>query len=291
MIFDEVIFYNDDIWYSTKLSKDTKIPKYWNGFGCGIKEKGNQIIVVEINFALSGSSKQVAGLFAKDSITGECFVLHRGKVGGGKPGVGKETFRNWYRGKWVEVFDGQGNIEEAILIGSLKSKYLIGRIRDFVKEIEIFKHEVTSGKNSRAPKNINKKLLFDPEFHGTKRGRRKSEFEYESYHGLVVNSLHEQLEKESSTYNDRLIDLAIQRNGKILKIYEVKTALDRQSIYTGIGQLMFHSGGDDKIKKVLVLPSDNYPKERLAILRSLNISVLPYKILNGEKVIFESVLS
>ena len=289
--FEDEIHHNNDLWYSEMLLTEDKvsIARYWNGFGLGVRESGNQIIIVEINFVLSGDTKQVAGLFAKDE-AGKYYILHRGKVGGGRKGIGKDSFKNWYRGKWVDVYDELGNAEETILIGSLNEKSLIGKVRAFVKEVELFKEEAISGKSSRAPKKIKKTLLFDPEFHGRKKGRRKSEFEYESYHGLVVNSLNEQFEHKSSTFNDRLIDLAVQKKGKIQKIYEVKTSLNRQAIYTGIGQLMFHSSGDDNIEKILVLPADDYPKEFTEILGVLNISILPYKILNGEKVQFGETL-
>lgn len=288
--FDNEVYYNDDIWYSTILldGDDVSIVRYWNGFGLGKREDGNQIIVVEINPPFSGATKRVAGLFAKDERTGDYFVLHRGKIGGGREGIGKEAFESWYRGKWVEVYDELENQEEAILISSLNSKKLSVKIRDFVKEIAKFKQEVTIGKNSRAAKNINKRLSFDPEFHGSKKGKRKSKFEYESHHGLVVNSLDEQVENNSSTFNTSLIDLAVQEKDKVVKIYEVKTSSDRQSIYTGIGQLMFHSSGNDKIKKVLVLPEKNYREEVTGILAKLNIKILTYTILNGEKVKFKT---
>ena len=288
--FDNEVFYNNDIWYSTIFldADDVKIVRYWNGFGLGKREDGNQIIVVEINPPFSGATKQVAGLFAKDERTGDYFVLHRGRIGGGRKGIGKETFKSWYRGKWVEVYDELGNQEEAILIGSLNSKKLSVKIRDFVKEVAKFKQEVATGKNSRSAKNINKRLSFDPEFHGSKKGKRKSKFEYESYHGLVVNSLDEQVESNSSTFNTSLIDLAVQKKDKLVKIYEVKTLSDRQSIYTGIGQLMFHSYGNDKIEKVLVLPEADYQKELTGILANLNIKILTYTIVGGEKVKFKA---
>ena len=56
-----------------------------------------------------------------------------------------------------------------------------------------------------------------------------------------------------STFNTQLIDLGIEINDGISEIYEVKTNFDRQSIYTGIGQLFFHSVDDSKIIKNLVV--------------------------------------
>ncbi len=286
---DNEVYYDHNLWYSSKLLDEPNSKKrYWNAFGLGKRTDGNQIIVVEINPPFSGARKQVAGLFAKDEITGNYFILHRGKIGGGRKGIGKEAFKNWYRGKWVEVFDELKNQEEAILIGSLNSKYLSARIREFVKEVASFKQEVTSEKISRSPQILNKSLSFDPEFHGSKKGNRKSSLEYESYHGLVVNSLDEQVKNNNCTFNTSFIDLGVQENGKLTRIYEVKTSSDRQSIYTGIGQLMFHSFEDNKIEKVLVLPEEEYQKEIAEILAKLNIKILTYTIVDGEKVKFNT---
>jgi hypothetical protein len=68
---------------------------------------------------------------------------------------------------------------------------------------------------------------------------------------------------------------------RIAAIYEVKTDCDTQSIYTAIGQLMFH-GVHDTISKTLVLPSENDDKHRRVTLKNLRIALLEYEIRNGE---------
>ena len=226
---DNQVYYNESLWYSTLvLKKDVKVVRYWNAFGLGKRNDGNQIIVVEINPALEGATKQVAGLFAKDELTGDYFLLHRGKIGGGRKGIGKEAFKNWYRGKWVEVFDGINNKEEAILISSINSPKFTYNLSEFVREIAKFKEEVSSGKNSRSTEDLDENIIFDPEFHGVKKGKRKSKFEYESNHGLVVNALDEYLKQilgnNQTTFNSSLIDLAIRHKKKVIKIFEVKTS-------------------------------------------------------------------
>ena len=286
------VYYNESLWYSTLILKDdATIPRYWNAFGIGKREDGNQIIVVEINPALEGVTKQVAGLFAIDETTGDYFLLHRGKIGGGRKGIGKEAFKNWYRGKWVDVFDENKNKEEAILISSINSSAFTTKVISFVDEVAKFKQEVSNGKNSRADNNIEGYVTFDPEFHGVKKGKRKSKFEYESNHGLVVNELdkyvQETLSRNQATFNSSLIDLGIRQNNKVIKIFEVKTSNERQAIYTGIGQLMFHSSGSDEIEKVIVLPNDNFPSEFLDIFDDLKIRIIKYSISKNE-VIFKT---
>lgn len=284
------VFYKKNLWYSTLLldSDKVSIPRYWNAFGLGKRQGGNQIIIVEINPPVSGATKQVEGLFAKDEKTDTSFILHRGRIGGGRSGIGKDAFKKWYRGKWANVYDDSGNQEEAILISSLGSKGLATKIHEFVNKVAQFKEEVTNGSISRMPTKLEDNLSFDPEFHGKKRGKRPSVFEYERYHGLIVNALEKKIRKTISSnytiFNTSLIDLGIQKSGETQKIFEVKTLADRQSIYTGIGQLMFHSAGNNSIEKILVLPLEEYNKNISKMLGKLNITVLTYTISDEEKV-------
>ena len=283
------VFYSDGLWYSTSILDDADFPRYWNAFGLGKRDDGNQTIIVEINSPLEGRTRQVAGLFAKDDLTNEYFILHKGKIGGGREGIGKNKFKNWYLGKWVEVFDDQVGSEEAILISSIASKNLVSKLTDFVREVAEFKDDVTNLKNRRSVKNIEESLSFNPEFYGKKSGKRTSKFEYESNHGLIVNALEKWVQKNlksnQKTFNNSLVDLAVSNGNKTLMIYEVKTRSDSQSIYTGIGQLMFHSGGDDRITKFLVIPKGAYEHQFLSILKALKIKLIQY-LFNGDEIEF-----
>jgi len=82
-----------------------------------------------------------------------------------------------------------------------------------------------------------------------------------------------------------LIDLAVSNGNKTFRIYEIKTRSNSQSIYTGIEQLMFHSGGDDSITKFLVLPEDTYENQFLSILNALKIKLIQY-LFKGDKIEF-----
>lgn len=282
--FENEVHYGDDLWFSTKLLKEDEvpIPRYWNGFGTGKRKGPHQVITVEINPPLKGSTKQVSGLFAKDKQSDTYFLLHRGRIGGGKKGIGKTAFETWYRGKWVNV----GDNERVILVGTLGASDLIYQIREFVAEVSKFKSEVDSEQLSRQPVRQDKMLTFDPEFSGRKSGKRRSSFEYDTYHGLVVSALEQKYKREHvmdkhKTFNTQMIDLGIQADGRTKHIFEVKSSSDRQSIYSGIGQLILHSSGSSAIKKTLVLPSGNNTKELTTMLRQIDIEVLYYEINNG----------
>jgi hypothetical protein len=61
----------------------------WFGF---VSKDTTLAITVEINTVPQGRPGQVAGFFARDTNTGESYLLHSGKVGGGMAGVGKRAF-------------------------------------------------------------------------------------------------------------------------------------------------------------------------------------------------------
>lgn len=283
---DNEVYYGDRLWFSTRREETTKIRRYWNAFGTGKKEKGYQIITVEINPPIEGLSKRVSGLYAKDSQSNTYFLLHRGRVGGGGKGIGKSAFEEWYRGTWIDVACEDGDNDSAILVGMLGTSELIYQIREFVIEVSKFKREVVLGKLSRQPVRQDKILTFDPEFSGTKSGKRRSSFEYDTYHGRVVSALEQKYKREHvtenyKTFNTQMIDLGIQTNGRTKHIFEVKSSSDRQSIYSGIGQLMLHSSGSSDIRKTLVLPGGNSSKELTIVLKQIVIELLYYEINNG----------
>lgn len=286
--FENEVYYDDNLWFATQILKEdeVQVPRYWNGFGTGKREGGHQIITVEINPPIEGLTKRVSGLFAKDKMSNSYFLLHRGRPGGGRKGIGKTAFEGWYRGKWVNVIDEDGNSEKVILVGTLGSSDLVDRLQEFVAEVSRFKSEASSGKFSRQSVWKDKILTFDPEFYGKKSGKKRSSFEYDTYHGLVVSALEQKYKGEHvtdkhTTFNTQMIDIGIQTDGRTIHIFEVKSSSDRQSVYAGVGQLMLHSLGSSAIKKTLVLPIGNNSKELTTVLRQIGIELLYYEISSG----------
>jgi hypothetical protein len=86
----------EQLWFATEwLRIEAKIPRFWNGFGLFDPDRTLQNIVVELNIASDSNNEQVAGFFAKDSVTGQVYLMHSGKVGGGRKGIGKSAFLTW----------------------------------------------------------------------------------------------------------------------------------------------------------------------------------------------------
>lgn len=116
--FSNEIYSDGRIWVSFSVNKDSS-PRYWNAFGTELVEQGSNSITVEINIPLSGINRKVSGLFAQDPITGDVFLLHRGRVGGGKKGIGKETFTGWDQGERLEIHEGGDKTDMAMLVTGL----------------------------------------------------------------------------------------------------------------------------------------------------------------------------
>ena len=90
-------------------------------------------ITCEINFPLCGIDRRTGGAFAQDR-AGKVFVVHRGKLGGGRRGIGKSLFETSYRGVW-EVMEDGGQETPVALIGVLHSPRFARQIALFVRKI------------------------------------------------------------------------------------------------------------------------------------------------------------
>ncbi|MGD9851185.1 MAG: hypothetical protein AB7T38_07950 [Nitrospirales bacterium] len=286
--FEDRVYYDRSLWFSSHLlpkGKEAKIPRYWNGFGVGKSEKSNQIIVVEINTAIEGSDKTLSGVFARNQNTGQYFLLHRGGIGGSRKGIGKSSFTLWYKGPWAEITEPDETVDYAIPIGPIGGSRLLSGLKKFVRAVDIFKKEVAGKPLGPTWLNAIEIKSFHPEGFGRRTGKRNSIINYDSNHGQVVNQLEEWLKKQNimqfeNTFNSRPIDLGVVANGAVSHIFEVKTSAKTQSIYSGIGQLIFHTKGNNRIKKTLVLPREDCSTQLKNDLKAIGINLMAYAIKN-----------
>lgn len=135
--FNRTISYSHDldIWFFSEI-----IPgkRYVNAFGIGKPKENSHITnACEINFPLKDINRRTGGAFVEDH-NKDIFVIHRGKIGGGRPGIGKSFFANNYNSKWVSVNDD--GIEKTVaLIGQLNSSIFAKGVKDFVFEMNRLK--------------------------------------------------------------------------------------------------------------------------------------------------------
>ena len=121
------------IWW-TRNSEITGNNRYWNLFGklIGSTVPKNLSIVCQINFPFI-LNRAVGGVLAKDK--NKLFVLHRGKIGGGRQGIGKTLFMDHYKGRMVKI-----DQEEFALVGEVTSSRFCRKLAEFIYEVDRIKN-------------------------------------------------------------------------------------------------------------------------------------------------------
>ena len=116
--------------------------RYWNAFGLGNPFEGSsKSIVVEINSPFEGINRRVGGVFLQDD-NGRHYLGHRGSVGGGRPGIGKEAFLDSSEpGQFMDIQDGD-RVSEVLFIGALDTADFPECVDTFVRQVSKFKGAV-----------------------------------------------------------------------------------------------------------------------------------------------------
>ena len=109
--------------------------RFWNCFGLGNPANQHTLqIVVEINPPHEGEDQRVAGLFACDEAN-RFYIAHTGKVGGGRPGIGANTFRDFFKNEpWSEIACLSGT-RVALVFGPVDASHFPAQLADFVRKV------------------------------------------------------------------------------------------------------------------------------------------------------------
>lgn len=288
---DEIIYSkgSGSLWCAFGSAEDAKVPRRWNAFGVFDGALRAQVPTVEINIPTTNNSATVSGFFACDPATGAVYLMHDGGVGGGKPGVGQTEFLAWSRSELTVVERSDGKPREGILIGRVDAKDLPARIWRYVQLVREFKDAVDEGRldDPGFRRRVAEWKEYRRESVGRRTGRRRAEIDYISYHGDIVDLLKSEREarmmRGEQVLNSPLIDLFVKSGGKMTEIYEVKTSLGRQALYTAIGQLMAHSSGAAAdIRRTLVVPDGDIPDDLDSAVRALGIEVRKFRLSDGD---------
>lgn len=281
---------NENIWFCSKISSGVKIKRYWNTFGINEPKWDTNIshsIICEINIPLSGFSRRIAGTYVKDE-KGKIYLAHDGSIGGGKKGIGRELFKNSFRGndQWMSVCDNKGE-RETVVITSFKSGGFIKRLGFFVREVARIKGKID------VPQSETITIVNDysPEHQGKKKYKTKEkQIETTLDHGLIVDELSKAIKLNGFKLGkNKNIDLCLlNSNDEIVTIYEVKTTSILENYYKAIGQLLYrhqYINQKQKPKLVAVFPK-TIDKNTVKLFENLNIICLTYEY-EKDKVIFD----
>jgi hypothetical protein len=224
------------IWFSPRKQNGNR---YWNAFGVGRPSKDAHVFsTCEINFPLQGLDRRIGGAFARDQ-AGRIFVVHRGKIGGGKKGIGKSLFEDQYRGVWALVQDGSAETN-VVLIGHLGSSRFARQVSQFVRKVDRIK-------GFGSPQWIQTEMEFDDhrfseEWVGRKYLKEERDLAAECDHGLVTQDLASALRGYGVRVgNDGNRDLyAVDAKGRITTVFEVKTDLHLPNLCAGMARLLLN---------------------------------------------------
>lgn len=271
------------IWWYFDGKEDT----WWNPYGLGRPADGRPVTGrCQINMSKKGLNRQVAGAFATDE-EGRLFLLHSGKVGGGKKGVGKSAFTDWYPDKPVTV-DFDGEKADYFIIAEPGSSGFFEQLVFFVKKVYEFKetadHTGIAGLTNQERLLSNGESLFRTPYNLPERTVLRS-----ADHARITNSLLETLKEAGfKAFRNRFIDTFIMDDsGEITYIFEIKSRLTTQTLYTAVGQLFIY-GLKHRAVYVVVL-EETVPADLVEDLGKLKINCLTYRWLN-EKPVFDGVL-
>jgi len=269
------------IWF---FSRKIAGSRYSNAFGVGRPEGGGgSAITCEINFPLCGIDRRTGGAFAQDH-AGRVFVVYRGKLGGGRKGIGKSLFENNYRGVWEVMQDGDEETPVA-LIGVLHSPRFARQIAQFVRKIARIK-ESAAARSAQAELTLDEFALRE-ELIGARYLGEERETGAECDHGLLVRDLADTLkERGFRTGNDGYRDLMVMsREGRIRAVFQVRTETTLPEIHAAATELLLNglSLPDDPL---LILTLPRAPESGLREkLKRLNIAILIYEW-RGERALF-----
>jgi hypothetical protein len=268
-----------DLWVAEQQLEN----RYWNGFGSG-RPKDSNSISGEINFPYEGINRRIAGVFALED-NENILVLHRGKIGGGKPGIGKNFFNDNFRGDAVTAIDGDKETQ-FWLVGELSSSFFSRQVANFIYEIRRIKN-LEETVTFPLIDDLNN-FQFTEEASGQTTVDRHGETIINKTHGIVVNALAEQLETRGfQTGNDRNRDLFIHERGQITTLFEIKTSSTTQCLYSAVGQLLIYSIPIRRAVHLIMVLPDRLNRTVEARLEELGISVLYYSWDDDEPVFID----
>ncbi len=140
-------FAEQGFWFGGGVLADKN--RYWNCFGLGAMKSGeSRNIMCEINPPVSGVTGSVGGAFIVNA-NGKVALASRGKLGGGKRGVGKASFEKLYGGSWVNV-SHDGKKHKLVLVDYLNSRELLEHLGDYINAVAKIKGKITGSVDSDA---------------------------------------------------------------------------------------------------------------------------------------------
>jgi hypothetical protein len=231
-------------------------------------------ITCEINFPAKGIDRRIGGALAIDR-EGRIFVVHRGRIGGGKKGVGKALFDDHYRGVWAIMEDGSAETTVA-LIGVLNSPRFVRQVSQFVRKVDRMK-DLFSSRTSQVEMSFDE-LHFREELIGASYADPLTDPASMCDHGLIVKDLYDALSHLGFKAGNELERdlLAVNARQEVTAVFEVTTDASIQSIQSAVARLLLANTELPKQTRLILAVPEAIDETLHRKLKKLGVDVLPY---------------
>lgn len=286
--------------------------------GDGIPSAGSsEVPTVQLNTYRQDPQKRMSGRYMVDE-SGLLYVGHSGKAKSGRKTVDILKFSSRWQDYCAEVRWVDKPAERNVLIlGRLDDPLLADRLALFVHEMASAKSGLTPPTNHPLPADWTSYVSegndkpTSSRAADTRQGteskqtsvsrfefagestylRQEKEVHVDRFHGTVTNALMQELHDLGlNAQRDEPRDIfIISSTGEAEILFEVKSGDDTQSVYTAIGQLMFHGAAQSKPpRRVIVLPK--VPTVRTEdVLKKLGIKVLTFEVGEENRITFKGL--
>jgi hypothetical protein len=248
--------------------------RYGHAFGAEKPAGTSHIpITCEINFPVRGIDRRMGGALAEDR-KGRIFLVHRGKIGGGKKGVGKALFDDHYRGVWTFMEDGSAETTVA-LIGVLNSPRFVRQVSQFVRKVDRMKN-LFSSRTSQVEMSFDE-LHFREELIGASYADPLADPASMCDHGLIVKDLYDALSRLGlRAGNDPERDLLVVTRKEITAVFDVTTDASIPSIQSAVARLLLANIDLPKQPRLILALPEAVDETLQRKLKKLGLDVLPY---------------
>ena len=269
------------IWIFSQATKDIR---YWNAFGTGKPREADHLpITAEINFPWAGIDRKTGAAFAQDAWN-RVYVIHRGKIGGGKKGIGKSLFEENYRGVWAWMEDG-GTLTQVAVIGALGSQRFAMQAAQFIGKIERLKTKASLSLQT----SLNfAEVSFHEELVGNPPSLPLDELTCACDHGLIISHLAALLHRwKFKIGNDMNHELFLMHpaSNTVSHILAVSADSHEKSVLSAATKLLLlQSAEPSQPSAILIMPEDGM-NLYMQQMQRIHIEVFGYR-LEGERIIF-----
>ncbi|MGD1153400.1 MAG: hypothetical protein ABR911_11100 [Syntrophales bacterium] len=244
--------------------------RYGHAFGAEKPTGSSHIpITCEINFPAKGIDRRIGGALAEDR-NGRIFVVHRGRIGGGKA-----LFDDHYRGVWAIMEDGSAETMVA-LIGVLNSPRFVRQVSQFVRKVDRMKN-IFSSRSPQLEMSFDE-LRFREEIIGASYKGPLTDPASMCDHGLIVKDLYDVLSLLGfKAGNDPERDLLIANaRQEIRAVFEVTTDASIPSIRSAAARLLLANTELPKQPRLILAVPEAIDEALNRKLKKLGVDVLAY---------------